>query len=90
MSTLLAWLLGAALVIMALSLVGTALRIVFDRDDETRIVLADIVYFSALALFALFMMWRESVVALDVMMIGSLIGILSTVALARLISGGRR
>ena len=90
MSTLLAWLLGAALAIMALSLVGTALRIVFDRDDETRIVLADIVYFSALALFALFMMWRESVVALDVMMIGSLIGILSTVALARLISGGRR
>ncbi|ANI91310.1 monovalent cation/H+ antiporter complex subunit F [Dietzia timorensis] len=90
MSTLLAWLLGAALVIMALSLVGTALRIVFDRDDETRIVLADIVYFSALALFALFMMWRESVVALDVMMIGSLIGILSTVALARLISRGRR
>ena len=90
MSTLLAWLLGAALVIMALSLVGTALRIVFDRDDETRIVLADIVYFSALALFALFMMWKESVVALDVMMIGSLIGILSTVALARLISRGRR
>lgn len=90
MSTLLAWLLGAALAIMALSLVGTALRIVFDRDDETRIVLADIVYFSALALFALFMMWRESVVALDVMMIGSLIGILSTVALARLISRGRR
>lgn len=90
MSTLLAWLLGAALAIMALSLVGTALRIVFDRDDETRIVLADMVYFSALALFALFMMWRESVVALDVMMIGSLIGILSTVALARLISRGRR
>lgn len=90
MSVLLAWLLGVALGILAISLVGTVVRIVLGPDDATRIVLADMVFFSALALFTVFVMWRGSAVAVDVVLLGSLIGVLSTVALARMISRGRR
>ena len=90
MSVLLAWLLGVALGILALSVVGTVVRIVLGPDDATRIVLADMVFFGALALFTLFVMWRGSAVAVDVVLLGSLIGVLSTVALARMISRGRR
>lgn len=90
MSVLLAWLLGVALGILAISLVGTVMRIVLGPDDATRIVLADMVFFSALALFTVFVMWRGSAVAVDVVLLGSLIGVLSTVALARMISRGRR
>lgn len=90
MSVLLVWLLGIALAILALSLVGTVVRIVLGPDDATRIVLADMVFFSALALFTVFVMWRGSAVAVDVVLLGSLIGVLSTVALARMISRGRR
>lgn len=90
MSVLLAWLLGVALGILAISLVGTVIRIVLGPDDATRIVLADMVFFSALALFTVFVMWRGSAVAVDVVLLGSLIGVLSTVALARMISRGRR
>lgn len=90
MSVLLAWLLGVALGILAISLLGTVVRIVLGPDDATRIVLADMVFFSALALFTVFVMWRGSAVAVDVVLLGSLIGVLSTVALARMISRGRR
>lgn len=90
MSVLLAWLLGAALGILALSVVGTVVRIVLGPDDATRIVLADMVFFGALALFTLFVIRRGSAVAVDVVLLGSLIGVLSTVALARMISRGRR
>ncbi|WP_333618922.1 monovalent cation/H+ antiporter complex subunit F [Dietzia sp.] len=90
MSALLMWLLGISLGIMAAAVVATAVRIVIGPDDQTRIVLADLVFFGALGLFTLFVIRRGSAVAVDVMLIGSLIGILSTVALARMISGGRR
>ncbi|HBD22491.1 MAG TPA: transporter, partial [Dietzia sp.] len=41
-------------------------------------------------LFVLFVIRQGSAVALDVVMLGSLIGVLSTVALARLLSRGQR
>lgn len=90
MSALLLWLLGISIGILAAAVIGTAIRIVLGPDDATRIVLADLVFFGALGLFTLFVVWRGSAVAVDVMLIGSLIGILSTVALARMISRGRR
>ena len=90
MSVLLTWLLGVTMTILAVSLVGTVLRIVRGPDDATRIVLADMVFFGALALFTVFVMLRGSAVAVDVVLLGSLIGVLSTVALARMISRGRR
>lgn len=90
MSTTLVVMLSIAIAIMAVAIVLAALRVVRGPDDATRVVMADMVFFCALGIFTLFVMFRQSVVVLDVMLLGSLIGVLSTVALARMISRGRR
>jgi multicomponent Na+:H+ antiporter subunit F len=89
-SPLLTVLLGASTVIVVASMVVAAVRAVRGPGDANRAVMADLSYFCAVALFVLFVIRQGSAVALDVVMLGSLIGILSTVALARLLSRGQR
>lgn len=90
MSPLLTVLLAVATVIVAASMLVAAIRAVRGPGDANRAVMADLSYFCAVALFVMFAIREGSAVALDVVMIGSLIGILSTIALARLLSRGRR
>lgn len=90
MSPLLTVLLAISTVIVVASMVVAAVRAVRGPGDANRAVMADLSYFCAVALFVLFVIRQGSAVALDVVMLGSLIGILSTVALARLLSRGQR
>lgn len=90
MSPLLTVLLAVATTIVAASMLVAAWRAMRGPGDATRAVMADLSYFCAVALFVMFAIRQSSAVALDVVMLGSLLGILSTVALARLLSRGRR
>lgn len=90
MSPLLTVLLAVSTVIVVASMVVAAIRAVRGPGDANRAVMADLSYFCAVALFVLFVIRQGSAVALDVVMLGSLIGVLSTVALARLLSRGQR
>ncbi|MBB0997932.1 transporter [Dietzia maris] len=90
MSSLLTVLLAVSTVIVVASMVVAAVRAVRGPGDANRAVMADLSYFCAVALFVLFVIRQGSAVALDVVMLGSLIGVLSTVALARLLSRGQR
>ena len=90
MSPLLTVLLAVSTVIVVAIMVVAAVRAVRGPGDANRAVMADLSYFCAVALFVLFVIRQGSAVALDVVMLGSLIGVLSTVALARLLSRGQR
>lgn len=90
MSPLLTVLLAVSTVIVVASMVVAAVRAVRGPGDANRAIMADLSYFCAVALFVLFVIRQGSAVALDVVMLGSLIGVLSTVALARLLSRGQR
>lgn len=90
MSPLLSVLLAVATVIVGASMLVAAVRAVRGPGDANRAVMADLSYFCALALFVMFVIREGSAVALDVVMLGSLVGVLSTIALARLLSRGRR
>lgn len=90
MSTLLSILLGVSTVIVVASMLVAAVRATRGPDDATRAVMADLSYFYAIALFVMLVIRVGSEVSLDVVMLGSLLGVISTVALARLLSRGRR
>lgn len=90
MSPLLTVLLAVATMIVAAGMLVAAWRAMRGPGDATRAVMADLSYFCAVALFVMFVIRQSSAVALDVVMLGSLLGILSTVALARLLSRGQR
>lgn len=82
--------LWAGIVVLAVSVVVGLVRIATATDDATRAVVGDLVYFSVLGILVLVGMLRPSAVIADLVMIGSILGILATVALARILTRGRR
>ena len=76
-------LLGVA-VLLGLFRVGTA------TDLGTRAIVGDLVFFAAVGLLLLLGMLGNSAAVVDAALLASLLGILATIALARIITRGRR
>ncbi|GAA1485159.1 MULTISPECIES: monovalent cation/H+ antiporter complex subunit F [Brachybacterium] len=74
----------AAAVLVGLTRVATA------SDPASRAIVGDLVYFSAIAVIVLLGLLNESAAAVDAALIAALLGILATVALARILTRGRR
>ncbi len=81
---------GTAIVLITLAAVLGFVRIGRAPDDATRAVVADLLFFCVIAVFALAAMMSGSAVLFDVLLIATLLGILTTVALARMLTRGRR
>ena len=60
------------------------------QDDARRAVVADLLYFAAVAIFVLAAVLTRSAVVFDVALIAMVLGILATLALARMLTRGRR
>lgn len=85
--TIVLWI--AAVLIAVAALLGI-LRLATAQDDATRAAVSDLVYFCAVATLALLGSVAGITVILDVIVLASLVGILATVALARILTRGRR
>ncbi len=79
----------AAVILGAAVLVGLA-QVALARDDASRAVVGDLVYFSAIGVMVLYGILAGSAVVLDAAMLASLLGIVATVALARILTRGHR
>lgn len=77
------------LMLAAAVLVGLA-RVATASDPASRAIVGDLVYFSAIAVIVLLGLLNESAAAVDAALIAALLGILATVALARILTRGRR
>lgn len=76
-------LLGAA-ILVGLFRVATA------ADAASRAVVGDLVFFSGIGLIVLVGLLKSTAAAVDAALIASVLGILATVALARILTRGRR
>jgi multicomponent Na+:H+ antiporter subunit F len=83
-------LIGVALAIVVVAALAGLVRIALGPDDATRAVVADLLYFCAIAIFVLSALLRDTAVLFDVTLIATLSGILATVALARMLTRGQR
>jgi multicomponent Na+:H+ antiporter subunit F len=79
-----------ALVLVVVAAVAGVVRVVLAPDDATRAVVADLLFFCAIAIFVLAALLRDTAVLFDVTLIATLSGILATIALARMLTRGRR
>lgn len=70
-------------------LIGLA-RIATATDGGTRAIVGDLVFFSGIGIIMGLSVLDESSVAIDAAVLASIVGILATVALARIITRGRR
>ena len=84
-----------AAVWIAIGLLGVAVllglaRIATATDAASRAIVGDLVYFSAIGILVLLGMIEESQAVVDAALLAALLGILATIALARIMTRGRR
>lgn len=76
--------------ILSLAILLGLVRIVTATDGASRAVVGDLVFFSAIGVLLLFGLVVESAAIRDAAMLASLLGILATIALARILTRGQR
>ena len=79
-----------AIGLLALSVLLGLLRVMTAPDSATRAVVGDLVFFSCIGILAMFGMLHRSSVSVDAALLASILGILATIALARIMTRGRR
>jgi multicomponent Na+:H+ antiporter subunit F len=82
--------LWATVAILTLAAVLGIARVMTATDDATRAVVGDLVYFCAVGVMIMMLTATDSAVTFDVSLIAALLGILSTIALSRILTRGRR
>ncbi|MDO4716619.1 MAG: monovalent cation/H+ antiporter complex subunit F [Propionibacteriaceae bacterium] len=76
--------------VLALAVLLGLIRIVTAQDAASRAVVGDLVFFSCIGILIIQGMLHDSAVAVDAALIASILGILATVALSRILTRGRR
>lgn len=79
-----------AVAILVVSAAVGLVRVATATDDASRAAVSDLVYFCAVGIFLLVGTMAGVSVVFDVAMLAALVGILATVALARIVTRGRR
>lgn len=82
-----AWVVTAAL---ALSVLAGLWRAYSATDAATRTVVADLVFFSCVGILVVQGALIESAVSVDLSLIAAILGIVATLALARILTRGKR
>lgn len=85
--TVTAWVVTIAL---ALSVAAGLWRAYTATDAATRTIVADLVFFSCVGILIVQGMLLSSTVSVDLSMIAAILGIVATVALARILTRGKR
>ena len=79
-----------AIAILSAGILLGLYRIVTATDGARRAVVGDLVYFSAVGIMVLLGMLVRSAVVVDAALIASVLGIVATIALARILTRGER
>lgn len=82
--------LAFCVVLLSLSVLVGLVGMFRSRDDASRAVVSDLLYFSVVGLLAAFGVLLGSAVVEDAIMAAALLGVLATVSLSRIITRGRR
>lgn len=84
-----------AVVAVAMGVLAAAVLLSFWRirsadDPASAAVVGDLIFFGAVGLLVVLSMVRDSSAVVDAALLAAMLGILSTIALARIITRGRR
>lgn len=78
------------IVALALSVLAGLWRAYTALDSATRSVVGDMVFFGCVGILVVHGMLQGSVVSVDLSLIAAILGIVATLALARILTRGRR
>ncbi len=80
-----------SIAIVGITLIGSILLIIRSKNNYTRAVLSDMVFYSMIACYVMWSMLNETQIAYEIILLAALVGgVLPTMSIARIISKGRR
>lgn len=79
-----------AICLFAVGITIALIRVATAKDLGSRAIIGDLVYFSAAGILTMIAMLSDLTIMLDVIFLASLLGILSTIALSRILTRGYR
>ena len=77
-------------IILAAAIVVGLIRVLTARDLGSRAVVGDLIYFCAIGILTMIAISVSSSIVLDVIFLASMVGILATIALSRILTRGHR
>ncbi|MEZ2121840.1 MULTISPECIES: cation:proton antiporter [unclassified Corynebacterium] len=81
---------AVSIVMMTLALLASLVLLLKHREDTTRIVLADKVFYTMIAAFVTWTFVNPTSISYEIPLLAGLLGLLTTISLARILSKGRR
>ncbi|GAA1871943.1 monovalent cation/H+ antiporter complex subunit F [Brevibacterium marinum] len=78
------------IVILAGAVIVGLIRVLTAKDLGSRAIVSDLMYFSAIGILTMFGILVSSSIVLDAVFLSSMVGILATIALSRILTRGLR
>lgn len=81
----------ACIVVMSVCLLVGLAALILTRDELSRVVMADLVFYAMVAIYLLWTLFNTSTIAYEIAIFAGLVcGAIPTLSMARVISRGRR
>ena len=79
------------LIVMAVSLLIALGAVILTKDELSRAVMADVIFYSMITIFLVWTLFNSSDIAYEIPLLAGLVcGVIPTISMARIISRGRR
>ena len=81
----------ACLAVMAVCLLVVLVALIVTKDELSRAVMADVIFYGMVAIFLVWTLWNSSAIGYEIPILAGLVcGVIPTISMARIISRGRR
>ena len=79
------------IIVMAVSLLVSLAGVILTKDELSRAVMADVIFYGMIAIFLVWTLWNSSAIGYEIPILAGLVcGVIPTISMARIISRGRR
>lgn len=79
------------IIVMAVSLLVSLAGVILTKDELSRAVMADVIFYGMVAIFLVWTLWNSSAIGYEIPILAGLVcGVIPTISMARIISRGRR
>lgn len=82
---------AACMIVMAVCLLIVLGALIWTKDELSRAVMADVIFYAMVVIFLVWTLQKETMIGYEIPILAALVcGVIPTIAMARIISRGRR
>lgn len=81
----------SCVIVMALSLLVGLAGLILVKDELSRAVMADLIFYAVVTIFLVWSIWTPTMIGYEIAILAGLVcGVIPTISMARIITRGRR